>query len=378
MILWQKQKLEGDIAYCIKQIDNGIEQFGDSFFPLDASVSGRYDCYYNRSWIPGFWSGLLMLAYEATMDKKYLDIVRKHLDSYEVRIKNLSDVCHHDIGFCYSPSCVAFYKLTGDERAKNTALMAAEVELQRYMENGKYIKAWGAMDDPKENRIIIDCLLNLPLLFWAAEESGQQKYREAAVNHLRWSVELLIRPDATTYHTYMMDFNEGAPIMPKTAQGCADDSIWSRGQAWAVYGLALAYGYTHDDSIAQKQIAATNKFIELLPPDNVPAWDMIFTDNMTLKDTSAAAIAVCGMLEMNRLLAPHKDRAGWEQKICDMMSALSERHLVGNKPGTSAILAHGTGSVPHGQGINASVIWGDYYYMEALMRMYKPDWAQYW
>ena len=378
MIQWDKQKLESKLAYCIGQIDNGVEQFGDSFFPLDVSVSGRYDCYYNRSWIPGFWSGLLLLAYEVTMDKKYLDVVRRHLDSYEIRIKNLSDVCHHDIGFCYSPSCVALYKLTGDERAKKTALAAADAECLRYKENGKYIKAWGAMDDPKENRIIIDCLLNLPLLFWAAKESGQEKYYEIALNHLHKSVDLLIRPDATTYHTYVIDFNEGVPVMPKTAQGYADDSIWARGQAWAVYGLALAYGYTRDESLVEKQIAVTNKFIDLLPPDHVPAWDMVFTDNNTLKDTSASAIAVCGMLEMNRLLQQHKNRAVWEQKICDMMSALSEGHLVGSRPGTSAILAHGTGSVPHGQGINASQIWGDYYYMEALVRLYKPDWVQYW
>lgn len=378
MMQWDKQKLKSNIEYCIERIDNGIEQFGDTFFPLDASVSGRYDCFYNRSWIPGFWTGLLMLAYEFTQKEKYLDIVKKHLDSYEVRIKNHSDVRHHDIGFCYSPSCVALYKLTGDERAKEVALAAADVECERYMERGGYIKAWGSMDDPKENRIIIDCLLNLPLLFWATEVSGNIKYREVALSHLRWSTELLIRPDFTTYHTYMMDFTEGVPIMPKTAQGYADDSIWARGQAWAVCGLAIAYAYIHDESVAEKQIACTNKFIDLLPPDSVPAWDMVFTDHKTMKDTSASAIAVCGMLEMNRLLGNHKDRDRWEQKIADMMNVLADNHLAGHDPDKSAILKHGTGSVPHGQGINASLIWGDYYYMEALMRMYNPDWVQYW
>ena len=235
------------------------------------------------------------------------------------------------------------------------------------------------MNDGAENRIIVDTYLNLPLLYWATQESGNSKYREIANKHLESTLDVLVRPDGRAYHTYLMDINYGNPIMPVVDQGYANDSVWSRGQAWVVCGLALAYSYEKMEKLVDVQRKATNKFIELLPSDNVPAWDMVFTDTRTLKDTSASAIAACGMLEMNKLLPNHPDKDRWAQKVDDMLLALMDSHTTrGIETDSSAILTHGTYSVRHNLGINASLIYGDYYYLEALMRRHNPDWNKYW
>lgn len=381
MLLTKKEITEYTEA-CLKQIDKGIARLGSTIYTQDIAIDGVYVPHFNGSWLSGFWTGLLMLSYEASSEPKYRSMVEKQIDSFYDRIKVRFDVRHHDMGFVYSPSCVAAYKLWGDEKAREAAVMAADCLCSRYLDNGGYIKAWGEMSDPVENRIIIDCLMNLPLLFWAYEETGNERYREVAENHLKLSARLLIRADGTTHHTYMMDLREGNPICPKTDQGYNDNSVWSRGQAWAIYGLTLAYSYTKDESLLKSIKMVTDKFIELLPEDNVPAWDMIFTDIYTLKDTSASAIASCGILEFNKHSVGDAQSEMWNEKAHDMLRALGEHHLIKNdsNPDSSALLRHGTQwFTMDGRGaVNVGLIYGDYFFMEALVRLLKPDWNRYW
>lgn len=373
-----KTQIENEIDFCLSRVDKGLEKYKYSYFPTE-DVKHNYKALYNGGWTGGFWTGMLWLAYELTGDKKYREVAESHLLSYRERLINDFDLRHHDLGFEYSLSSVSAYKVTGSEIGRENGLIAAERLLRRFEPVGGFIKPWGEMNDPVENRMIVDTYLNLPLLFWATEASGNPKYREIAKAHLESTVDVLIRPDGRAYHTYLMDLNYGNPIMPVVDQGYANDSVWSRGQAWVVYGLALAYSYEKQEKLVGVQRAATNKFIELLPSDSVPAWDMVFTDTRTLKDTSASAIAACGMLEMNRLLPNHEDAKKWAKKTDEMLLALMNGHTTRNiDSDTSALLIHGTSSVRHNMGINASVIYGDYYYLEALVRRIKPDWNKYW
>ena len=322
---------------------------------------------------------MLWLAYELTGEKKYRETAETHLLGYRERLINDFELDHHDLGFEYTLSSVSAYKVTGSELGRENALIAAEKLLRRFEPVGGFIKPWGGMKDGAENRIIVDTYLNLPLLYWASLESGNPKYKEIADTHLNTTIDVLVRPDGRAYHTYMMDINYGNPIMPVVDQGYANDSVWSRGQSWVVYGLALANSYENRQKTKDVQRAATNKFIELLPSDNVPAWDMVFTDTRTLKDTSAGAIAACGMLEMNRQEPNHADAKKWAVKTDEMLLALMTDHTTRNiESDTSAILTHGTYSVRHNLGINASLIYGDYYYLEALVRRLNPDWNKYW
>ena len=185
---------------------------------------------------------------------------------------------HHDMGFLFTLSSVADYRITGDEQAKQDGIEAAEWLLKRYQPKGKFIQAWGAMDDSQSYRFIVDCMLNIPLLFWASEVTGYKKYSDAAYNHMQTSIANIIRPDASSYHTFFFDPVTNKPLRGETHQGFSDDSSWARGQSWAVYGLALCYHYTKEKSILPLFERVTHYFIDHLPEDSVPYWDLIFSD----------------------------------------------------------------------------------------------------
>lgn len=224
------------------------------------------------------------------------DIYKKageiQIDSFLNRIENKIEVDHHDMGFLYSPSCVAGYKLTGNETGRKAAILAADQLIRRFHPVGNFIQAWGAMDAPENYRLIIDCLLNLPLLYWASEETGDPKYRDIAEKHIHTAVANVIREDHSTWHTFFFDMKTGAPDHGATCQGYRDGSAWARGQAWGIYGMALAYKYTEREEYIQKFRDVTDFFLAHLPKDMVPFWDLEFTDGDDQpRDSSSASIA---------------------------------------------------------------------------------------
>lgn len=369
-------ELQTSVEYCLNQIERGLETFTNRY-PADASINGIYPAVENIGWTTGFWTGMLWLAYEISNKKLYREVALQQVQDFYHRIKNEIGVEHHDMGFLYSPSCVAAYKITGDNTAKKAAILAADKLCSRFQEKGQFIQAWGELGVEDNYRLIIDCLLNLPLLFWASKVTGEARYREIAVAHLNSAVDLVIREDGSTYHTYFFDPKTGEPKHGVTHQGYSDSSIWARGQAWGIYGLALAYKHTGQPELVDKFLKVTELFFKHLPDDNVPAWDMIFTDTETQKDTSAAPIVVCGILEMNKLVRlPNREQL--LQKSKDMMHALGADYLTSDIPNSNGILKHAVYSIPHNLGVDECNIWGDYYYMEALMRMMNPDWSTYW
>ena len=171
-----KKRIENEIEYCISCIDKGLEKYRYNYFPTD-NGGNLYTALHNCGWTGGFWTGLVWLAYEMTGKKKYREVAEQHLYSYRERLINDYDLDHHDLGFEYTLNSVAGYKLTGSELARDNALIAAERLLRRFEKVGGFFKPWGKMDDPVENRIIVDTYLNMPLLFWASETSGDPKYR---------------------------------------------------------------------------------------------------------------------------------------------------------------------------------------------------------
>ena len=266
-----------------------------------SSVQNIYPACDNDQWTCGFWPGEVWLSYERTGDEAFKKTAMTLVASFDHRIRHKIEVDHHDMGFLYSPSCVAAYKLTGDAAARDAAILAADQLISRFQPKGQFIQAWGEMGAPENYRYIIDCLLNLPLLYWASEVTGDPHYRDIAVAHTRTSVQNLVRPDHSTYHTFFFDPETGAPLRGATRQGYRDGSAWARGQAWGVYGMALSYRYTGDEACIRLFRQVTDYFLEHLPADGVPYWDLEFTSGDEPRDSSASAIAACGMLEM----APH-------------------------------------------------------------------------
>ncbi|MCP3739482.1 glycoside hydrolase family 88 protein [Rossellomorea sp. BNER] len=373
-----KRFIDKAIHHILKKIDQSLDEFTD-FFPDSSSINQVYQPIENNEWTTSFWTGMLWLAYEWTGDKKYRKVAEKHVESFKERIDKQIEVNHHDLGFLYSLSCVSAYKLTGNEIAKEAALKAADLLITRYYDKAGIIQAWGDLEDPAQRgRMIIDCNMNLPLLYWAYEVTGKSVYREIASSHVQQAANYIVREDASTYHTFFMDPVSGAPLKGNTHQGFSDDSCWARGQAWGIYGFPLSYRYTKDTELISLTKKLTHYYLNRLPEDHICYWDLLFTEGEEERDSSAAAIAVCGLLEMLKYL-PFTDpqRRTYENAATAMIQSLYENYKTEVDSEANGILLHAVYYKGGGRGVDESCIWGDYYYFEALIRMAK-DWECYW
>lgn len=374
-----KAYIEQAISKVLKKIDIMMERFGERF-PFCASENGKYEVIENIEWTTGFWTGMLHLAYEYTGNEKYRALADKHVLSFKERIERKGkDVQHHDLGFLYTLSCIAAYKVYGNETAKKAALEAADFLCTRYLKNAGIIQAWGDLNDPEQQgRMIIDCNLNLPLLYWASETTGNGEYKKIAYTHVKNAQKYIIREDASTFHTFYMDVETGKPKFGKTHQGKSDNSCWARGQAWGVYGFMLSYAYTKDVSLLETVQKLTAYFLNRLPDDLIPYWDLsIANGSDEPRDSSSAAIVVCGLLELLKYLPLTDEKRGFYENVVYAMVKNMNELYVSTDSTEDGVLAHSTYALPQGKGIDEFCSWGDYYYFEALMRMYKA-WQPYW
>ena len=275
---------------------------------------------------------------------------------------------------------MAGYKITGNERAKNIGLKAADHLIKRYKEKGEFIQAWGDLDDPTAYRLIIDCNLNVPLLFWTTEVTGDLKYREIATKHLYTAASVVVREDSSTHHTFYFDPETGKPVKGITAQGASDNSAWARGQAWGIYGFSLAYSYLKDEKFIDLFKSVTNYFLNHLPEDNICCWDLIFDEaSGEERDTSSAVIAVCGILEMVKYLPDSDpDKKIYLNAVKAIIKSLIKNYTTKDIDSSNGLLTDSVYSKPNGSGVNECCMWGDYFYMEALVRIMKPEWRKYW
>lgn len=376
--LLTRKEVEDAIGKVVEQVRRNMKYFGTKF-PSSAAKDGQYGIIENIEWTDGFWTGLLWLCYEYTGDQSFRSLAERNVASFLNRVEKRIELDHHDLGFLYSLSCVAGYKLTGLEGAKKAGLLAADKLLERFQEKGGFIQAWGELGTRDNYRLIIDCLLNIPLLYWASEVTGSDTYRNAAERHYETACNHVIREDASAYHTFYFDPETGRPLKGVTRQGYSDDSAWARGQAWGVYGIPLNYRYTKDDSAFNLFEGMTNYFLNRLPEDDVCYWDLIFTDGSgQSRDSSAAAVAVCGIHEMLKYLPEvDPDKETYKHAMHRMLRSLMEQYTNTDTREGTPVLLHGVYSWHSGKGIDQGNIWGDYFYLEALIRFYK-DWNLYW
>ena len=368
-------KLNSALSEALKKIDANLESFKTSF-PSHASVNNVYEHDDNSDgWNQGFWTGILWIAYELTGDEKYRVTAEAQLESYAERIEKRIGVNHHDMGFLYIPSCVAAYKLTGNEKAKKSALMAADALMERFHEKGGFIQAWGEIGAPENYRLIIDCLLNIPLLYWASEVTGDDKYEKAAYSHFNATAANILREDGSTYHTFYFDPETGVPVKGVTHQGKADNSCWARGQAWGIYGFMLTYMYKHDEKCLDLFKCVSNYFLNRLPKDYITYWDMIFTDgDEEERDSSSAAIALCGLIEGAAALdEDDNDKKMYLNAVHKIMNSLIDNYSTKDSKESNGLLLHAVYAKPQGNGVDECNIWGDYFYMEALARLIKGN-----
>lgn len=383
-----KQEVEEGLHFAMEQVIKNLPSFTHQFEKA-YSENNFYEPVENTDWTAGFWTGQIWLAYEyaKACGESGADALRRageiQVESFLDRIEKKIAVEHHDMGFLYSPSCVAAYKLTGSSKGRDAAILAARQLITRYQPKGRFIQAWGGMNEPDNYRLIIDCLLNLPLLYWAAEETGEEAFRDIAIEHTHTAMQNVIREDFSTWHTFYFDSRTGMPQRGATCQGYRDGSAWARGQAWGIYGSALAYTYTQKEEYLEIFRGVTDYFLRHLPKDMVAYWDLEFTDGSGQpRDSSSASIAACGMLEMSRhLIAEEADT--YKRYACQIMKSLYDGYAVKDSAASNGLVLHSTYSnhSPYNTcnhyGVDECNVWGDYFYMEALTRL-RGEWKAYW
>ncbi|MGL5347626.1 MAG: glycoside hydrolase family 88 protein [Peptostreptococcaceae bacterium] len=375
--LLNREEITNALDFVIKKIDENLDLYTQNF-PSACTTNNVYRTKGNDDWTNGFWTGMLWLAYEYTNDEKYKKVLDVQVESFRKRLEDHFVLDHHDIGFLYSLSTVAGYKVTGDENCKDISIKAAYKLLDRYHEDGKFIQAWGTKGDPKEYRLIIDCLLNLPLLYWAYEETKDERFKIVADTHFDTALNTVIREDGSSYHTYYFDIDTKQPVKGVTHQGYADDSSWARGQAWAICGMPYNYRYNKVEESKYIYERVLNYYLNRLPEDLICYWDLVFTEkDNEPRDSSSAAIVACGILEMNKYMDDCEEKTIYTNVAHQTLRNLMENYTSKDEQNANCVLLHGVYSWQHNKGINEGNLWGDYYYMEALMRLYK-DWNLYW
>tara|TARA_R110001583_G_scaffold28426_2_gene100869 strand:+ start:1982 stop:3151 length:1170 start_codon:yes stop_codon:yes gene_type:complete len=334
-------------------------------------------------WTDSFWTGELWLAYMITGKQELKNMARMRYAHLQ-KILDTPLWLNHDLGFEFSLSAVADYKLTGNLVARSLALKAAEALRSRYNWNGQYIVAWTAGSEDKahaesvQGKIIIDCMQNLPLLLWAYEETNIESFKQVAIGQAETSLKYLVRDDFSTYHTFDFDTVTNKPLKGCTHQGYSDESCWSRGQAWAIHGFAQLALMTGDHRYATLSEKLTQYMLDKITEDMVPVWDYLLPENeIQFKDTSAGAVTSAGLYILSEVFSKsgQSEKSEYYQKIAkQMLVALREGYDLTHDPKAQGLLSDSASSVPHAMErnlpylANAMLPYGDYYYFEATLR----------
>lgn len=360
---WADQALE----LCLKRTGRNIESIGEHF--PHVAYDGVYNDQGPEFWVSGFWPGLLWLYYEETGDERALHLARRLEDRMDQVLDGFVTL-HHDVGFMWLPSAVADYKFTGNRASRVRGLKAASHLAGRFNLAGRFIRAWTDEVDPHSTGwAIIDSLMNLPLLFWASKEMKDPRFYHIAKAHADTVLRCFVRPDHTTAHIVSFDPFTGEKIENLGGQGKGPDSAWARGQAWLIYGMAIAFRETGDKVFLEAAGNAADYFLEHLPEDQVPWWDFCADpEDRFVLDSSASACTASGLLEISSMEESEEKRDFYYGKALQILKGLCEHHW-DEREKSQSMLLHGTVNYAKKKHVNVPIIYGDYYFMEALIKL---------
>lgn len=370
------------LDYCARQVDLalGLLQHPDGSFDytmeprniLKGDKQKGWNCRkcVAEEWCSGFWPGILWMDYALTGKEK----VRRQAEGYTGSLAGLSrqKAYDHDLGFLVFCSFGKGYEQNHDTEYKQVILDTADTLATLFNPKVGTLLSW-----PREvkrnnwpHNTIMDNMINLEMLLWAAENGGNPLLRDIAMMHATTTMKHHFRADGSCYHVAVYDTISGDFIKGVTHQGYSDASMWSRGQSWAIYGYTMMYRYTHDRvflNFAQKVTDIYLKRLKETSDDLIPKWDMDDPDPAAAKDASTACVVASALLDLGTYTGGEKGKMYREEAV-NMLAQLSTSHYQSGKRNVS-FLMHSTGNHPAGSEIDASIIYADYYYMEALMKL---------
>ena len=323
-------------------------------------------------WTVGFWPGILWYDYEYTKSEE----IKKAAIYYTELLQPLTSLpaYDHDLGFQLFCSYGNAYRLTGNERYRQIVMNAADTLATLYNSTVGTILSWPREVEQRNwpHNTIIDNMMNLEMLFWAAKNGGNKKLYDIAVRHAETTMKNQFRTDGGCYHVAVYDTISGNFIKGITHQGYADNSLWSRGQAWAIYGYTMVYRETQDKKFLRFTEKISDLYLSRLNKnDFVPYWDFDAPHIPNEpKDASAAAVVASAFLDLSNL-EDNKEKAEKykETAICMLAELSSEKYQSRNR--NPSFLLHSTGHYPNNSEVDASIIYADYYYIEALIKYNK-------
>ena len=317
-----------------------------------------------QSWGSGFFPGRLWYGYQDTAS----DTLRAQAQAWQAGLAGqASNTTMHDVGFIVFDSFGNGYRLTGNDAYRQTVLTAAASLSTRYNAKVGAIRSWNS--GPTEFKVIIDNMMNLELLLWASKHGGKRAWYDQAVSHALKTATNHVRPDGSSYHLVTYNPATGAVKSRTTVQGAADASTWARGQAWTIHGFTMVYRETGDVRFLATARRAADWYLDHLPADQVPYWDFSAPGIPDApRDTSAAAIAASGLLELARLDPDRAHNVRYLTRAKGILTALMSPPWISEGTGSEAVLLHGTYSAPGGN-VDTGLTWGDYYLQEALLRL---------
>lgn len=319
-------------------------------------------------WTNGFWPGILWQCFNTTGDQRFADVARaveERLDGAFDRYTGL----HHDVGFMWLLSAVADYRLTGDERSQARGLHAAHLLAGRYNPRGKFIRSWNR---DRAGWVIVDSMMNIPLLYWASETIGDPRFTFIAKDHADTIMNNTVRGDGSCNHILVLDPANGDLLETPAGQGYAPGSSWSRGQAWALYGFALSYRHTGEKryldtakrvaSYFASQVALTGDvaLLDFRQPAEPVYWDAL-----------AGCIAACGMLEIARV-CEGTERNDWVEWAVRILKATDERFCDWDIE-HDGVVTMCSGAYWSDKDRHVPIVYGDYYFLEAMLRLVGKD-----
>ncbi len=371
------QEWVGEALEKVREKMQWVSEKNRDKIPYTTGADGSYDDRSDESrgwgmdnglnwWTNGFWGGIMWLLYQDTGEERYREIagiserkLEKCFDQYYG--------LHHDVGFMYLPTAVADYRLTGNEEGRRIGMHAANLLAGRFNPVGKFIRAWNQNEDnDTRGWAIIDCLLNLSLLYWASEESGDPRFRQIAMMHADTVLANFLRPDGSVCHIVEFDPESGRMVKSYGGQGYGDGSSWTRGQGWAVYGFANSYTHTGKKEYLEAARKVADYCIANLPESGIIPVDFRQPQEPAWEDSCAACVIACGLLEVARHVSD-SEKEKYENAAVKILRAIAENRADWTE-NCDAIVQNCTGAY-HSPEHHFTMVYADYYFIEGLYKL---------